>query len=108
MGEVKREILEEVKRKCAIDIPYNRCRLRKKNWKNPTRPYLDDMKFADFINNWELFLQELPGDEPVTKQDQRLLFVRQWCPATLELKPFREIVLDTNEVSECKEKVSVV
>lgn len=106
VGQVKKEILDEVKRKCAIEIPHNRCRLRKKNWKNPTKPYLDDQTFDDFINNWELFIQELPGDEPVTNTDQRLLFVRQWCPATLELKPFQEIVLDSNTIAEVKEKVS--
>lgn len=106
VGQVKKEILEEIKRKCAIDIPYNRCRLRKKNWKNPTRPYLDDQVFEDFISNWELFVQELPEEEPVTSTNQKLIFVRQWCPATLELKPFQEVVLDSNLVSECKLKVS--
>lgn len=102
---MKREIVEELRNKRAMDIEYNRCRLRKKNYKNPSRPYLDDATFEDLTNPWELFLQVLPGEEPLTNPNQTLVFVRQWCPTTLEFKHFQEIVLDTKEVSECIKKV---
>lgn len=109
VGQAKKEILESIKKQYQIDIPYNRCRLRKKNWKCPTKVYLDDQKFVDDImlhTNWEMFIQELPGPEIITSTDQLLVFVRQWCPSTLELKPFHEILLDGFTVTEFKEKLS--
>lgn len=106
VSEVKKEILEELKSKCAITIPYNRCRLRKKNWRIPGRPYLDGMTFDDLTNNWELFVQELPGEEPVTSPNQKLMIVWLLGPSDREVKPFEEIVLDTNSIVEFREKVS--
>ncbi|XP_069705284.1 ubiquitin carboxyl-terminal hydrolase 47 isoform X2 [Periplaneta americana] len=109
VGEAKREILEEIKRKYSIDIPYERCRLRKKSWKNPAKVYLDDQRFEDDISlfpNWEMFLQELPEPEKVTSSSQLVLFVRRWCPATLELKSFQEVLLDGSTVEELKAKLS--
>nr|CAD7439732.1 unnamed protein product [Timema bartmani] len=86
------------------------CRLRKKSWKNPGKVYLDSQKFEDIslFANWEMFLQELPGPEPATSSIQLLLFVRQWCPSTLELKPFDEVLLDGTTISELKEKISAL
>jgi hypothetical protein len=52
-----------------------------------------------------MFLQELPEPEKVTSSDQVVLFVRQWCPANLELKPFQETILDGSAVEEFKTKV---
>lgn len=109
VGHAKKEILESIKKQYQIDIPYNRCRLRKKNWKSPNKVFLDDQKFVDDIvlhTNWEMFIQELPGSEVITSPDQLLLFVRQWCPSTLELKPFHELLLDDFTVAEFKEKLS--
>lgn len=109
VGQAKKEILESVKKQHNLDIPFNRCRLRKKNWKSPNKVYLDDQKFVDEImlhTNWEMFLQELPGPEVVQNSDQLLLFVRQWCPSSLELKEFNEILLDGSSVAEFKEKLS--
>nr|CAD7196168.1 unnamed protein product [Timema douglasi] len=110
VGDAKREILEELKRKYSINISYDRCRLRKKSWKNPGKVYLDTQKFEDIslFANWEMFLQELPGPEPATSSIQLLLFVRQWCPSTLELKPFDEVLLDGTTISELKEKISAL
>lgn len=108
VGQAKKEILETVKKQYNIDIPYNRCRLRKKNWKSPNKVYLDDQKFVDDIvlhTNWEMFLQELSGPEVITSTEQLLLFVRQWCPSTLELKPYSELLLDGFTIAEFKEKL---
>ena len=88
---------------------FHRCRLRKKNWKNPAKVYLDEQRFEDDISllpNWEMFLQELPESEKVTTNTQLVLFVRRWCPSTLELKPFDEVLLDGSTVEELKTKVS--
>lgn len=105
VSQVKKEILDEMKRKCAIEIPYNRCRLRKKVWRTPTRPYLDGRTFDDLTNSWELFVQELPGDDPVTSPEQKLLTVRQFNPCAREPKPYEELVLNNDSFAEFKEKV---
>lgn len=97
-----------MKRKCAITIPYNRCRLRRKNWKPYFRLYLEGETFEDLINGWELFVQELPGDEPVTNRNQKLFIVRPLGSASKDSKFFEEIVLDTNTVAEFKEKVNKI
>jgi hypothetical protein len=52
-----------------------------------------------------MFLQELPEPEKVTSSSQLVFFVRRWCPANLELKPFQEVVLDGSTVEELKTKV---
>lgn len=70
--------------------------------------YLDDEKFVDDINvtnNLELFIQQLPDVEKVTWTNQLCLFVRRWCPSTLTLKPFEEVVLDTTTIEELKRKI---
>lgn len=106
MTQVKKEILEELKRKCAIEIPFNRCRLRRKNWRIPAKPYLDGTTFDDLNSHWEMFVQELPGEEPVTSPKQKLMIVRHLGSTTREAKPFEEIVLDSNSVVEFRDKVS--
>lgn len=109
VGQVKREIIQQAKKQHMLDIPYAKSRLRKKSWKNPTKVYLDDQKFVDDItvtNNMEIFLQQLPDVEKVTSTNQLVLFVRRWCPSTLTLKPFQEVVLDTTTVEELKKKIS--
>lgn len=92
-----------------LDIPYNRSRLRKKNWKSPAKVYLDDQKFFDdisIINNFEMCIQELPEPEKVTSTNQLVLFVRRWCPSTYTLEPFSEVILDVPSVDELKRKLS--
>jgi ubiquitin carboxyl-terminal hydrolase 47 len=109
VGEVKKDLLEEIKRRYSIDIPFERCRLRKKNWKNPAKVYLDDQQFdldITLYQNWEMFLQELPEPEKVTSSNQLVLFVRRWCPANLELQSFQEVLLDGSTVVELKNKLS--
>lgn len=107
--EVKTDILVQAKKQHMLDIPYNKCRLRERNWKKPKRVYLDDQRFdRDIIvtPNIELFLQELSEPEPVTSATQTIFFVRQWCPSTLSLKPFHEVVLDSKTMEELKQKIS--
>lgn len=107
--EVKTDILLQAKKQHMLDIPYNKCRLRERNWKKPRKVYLDDQKFEKDIivtPNLELFLQELNEPESVTSEDQIVYFVRQWCPSTLTLKPFHEVVLNTPTMQELKQKIS--
>lgn len=109
VGQVKKEIIQQAKKQHMLDIPYAKSRLRKKSWKNPNKVYLDDQKFVDDItvtHNMEIFIQQLPDVEKVTSTNQLVLFLRRWCPSTLTLKPFQEVVLDTTTVEELKKKIS--
>lgn len=109
VGETKKEILEEISTKCGIKIPFDRCRLRKKNWKNPVKVLLDSQVWVDDIpvfSSWDIFLQELPGPEIITSTNQLLLFARRWHPSTLTLDKFEEVLLDGVTVKELKEKLS--
>ncbi|CAH1998952.1 unnamed protein product [Acanthoscelides obtectus] len=107
--QVKKEILFAAKKQHMLDIPYNKCRLREKSWKRPRKIFLDDQKFyRDSPPLMDLFLQELNDVETVTSNDQLVLFVRQWCPSTLTLKPFQEVVLDNSTMEELKSKISTL
>lgn len=109
VGQAKKEIIFQAKKQHMLDIPYAKSRLRKKSWKNPAKVFLDDQKFGDLVNvpaSAEFFIQELPDTEKVTSTNQLVLFLRRWCPSTLTLKPFEEIVLDTTTVEELKKKIS--
>lgn len=110
VAQIRKEIVFQAKKQYMLDIPFAKSRLRKKSWKNPSKVYLDDQKFVDDItltnNNSEIFIQQLPDNEKVTSTSQLVLFVRQWCPSTLTLKPFEEIVMDTTTVEELKRKIA--
>ncbi|CAH1119608.1 unnamed protein product [Phaedon cochleariae] len=109
VGSAKRDILLQAKKQHMLDIPYGKCRLREKSWKRPRKVYFDDQKFDKDIvvtTSMEVFLQELAEVDKVTSKDQLVLFVRQWCPSTLTLRPFQEIVLESSTVEELKQKLS--
>lgn len=107
--EVKTDILLQAKKQHMLDIPYNKCRLRERSWKKPKRVFLEAQRFDLNINltpNMEMFLQELNEPEPVTSATQTVYFVRQWCPSTLTLKPYHEVVLNNVTMEELKQKIS--
>lgn len=109
--QAKKEILPEIREKCSLDIPLNRCRLRKKSWKNPGTIFLDNLKFEDDIpitTNWEIFLEVLTGAEQVTSKSQVAVFCRRWNPSKFQLDPFEEIILENRTVNELKSKLSEV
>lgn len=110
VGQAKKEILAEIKRKYDIDIPYERCRLRKKYYKTASKVFLDEQKFEDLRSHsqFEMIIQELPDKETVTDTNQIVLFVRRWLPAKLELEQFQEIVLENRTIEELRKKVSRV
>ncbi|XP_046669066.1 ubiquitin carboxyl-terminal hydrolase 47-like isoform X1 [Homalodisca vitripennis] len=108
VGQTKKEIINDLNKK-HMNLEYNRCRMRKKNWKNVGRIYLDSQVWVDDVmvySNGDVFLQELSEPDTVTSTNQLSLFVRHWHPATLTLDPFHEIVLDSYYVDELKEKLS--
>ncbi|KAF5276470.1 hypothetical protein FQA39_LY06539 [Lamprigera yunnana] len=107
--QVKKEILFAAKKQHMLDIAHNKSRLRLKNWKNPSKVYLDEQKFVDDIslnNNFEMFLQDVGEGEIVTNNNQLCVFVKRWCPSTLTLTPFHEIALSTPLTDDLKEKLA--
>lgn len=90
-------------------IIFLRCRLRKKNWKNVGRVYLDSQVWVDDVvvySNGDVLIQELPESETVTSTSQLSVFVRHWQPSTLTLGPFEELILDTFGIDDLKQKVA--
>ncbi|XP_050452269.1 ubiquitin carboxyl-terminal hydrolase 47 [Cataglyphis hispanica] len=110
VGHAKKEILAEIKRKYDIDIPYEKCRLRKKYYKTASKVFLNEQKFEDlrFHTQFEMIVQELSDKETVTDINQIVLFVRRWLPAKLQLGQFQEIVMDNRTVEELKKKLSSI
>lgn len=109
VASAKEDILLQAKKQHMIDIPYNKCRLRRKNSKNPSKIYLDYQKFSEDIpitNKFEMILQDLGEEERLKKPTQMAVFVKRWCPETLTLTPFHEIVLDNPAIDELKKKIS--
>ncbi|XP_060519421.1 ubiquitin carboxyl-terminal hydrolase 47 [Cylas formicarius] len=109
VGAVKWEILAQAKKRGVLDIPFERCRLREKNWKKPRKVYLDDQKFDSDITimyPFELFLQELAEPECVTSENQVVVFTRRWSPSTLTLGPLQEVVLDVVTLADLRTKIS--
>lgn len=109
VGQAKKEILAEIKRKYDIDIPYEKCRLRRKNYKTAAKVFLDEEKFEELrlYTQCELIIQELPDKETVKDYNQVVLFVRKWSPAEMQLAPFEEITLNGKSIDELKEKVNI-
>jgi len=110
VGHAKKEILAEIKRKYDIDIPYEKCRLRKKCYKTPSKVFLNEQKFEDLgiHSQFEMIVQELPDKEPVTDSNQIVMFVRKWSSEKMQLEQFQEIILNNKIVEELKNKVSCV
>nr|XP_022915816.1 ubiquitin carboxyl-terminal hydrolase 47 [Onthophagus taurus]XP_022915817.1 ubiquitin carboxyl-terminal hydrolase 47 [Onthophagus taurus]XP_022915818.1 ubiquitin carboxyl-terminal hydrolase 47 [Onthophagus taurus] len=106
---VKKDILLQAKKQHMLDLPPNKCRIRRKEWKTPSKIYLDDQKFVDDITistKFEIFVQELTEPEKIVHPDQMVAFIKRWFPATLQLGNFQEIVLDEPTVEELKRKIS--
>ncbi|XP_059471100.1 ubiquitin carboxyl-terminal hydrolase 47-like isoform X2 [Neocloeon triangulifer] len=113
VSDAKKLILKDLKKKNNVEIPLERCRLRKKSWKNPGQVYYDHQKFEEsmcLMANWEMFLQELPENWPQKTSEDSLpelvLFVRKWSPSTMTMGPFEEVELSTTTGQELKEKLS--
>lgn len=107
--ESKQILLDELKAQCDMDIPLDRCRLRKKSWTNPCAVYLDSQVYdTDIViyPNWEIFLEVLEGPEKFVESSQMAIYVRHWHPSTHVIDPFQELVLSRRTVEELKAKIS--
>ncbi|XP_063969963.1 ubiquitin carboxyl-terminal hydrolase 47-like [Lytechinus pictus] len=101
----KKELLPELKKKCGIDVPLDRLRLRKKSWKNPATIFLNDRIYEEDIpifTNWEVFVELLDRPEQVQSSSQLALYVRRWRPSEMKLDPFEEVILDDTNVTDLK------
>ncbi|XP_015186575.1 PREDICTED: ubiquitin carboxyl-terminal hydrolase 47 isoform X1 [Polistes dominula] len=109
-GQAKKQILAELKKKHNIDIPYEKCRLRKKYHNIASKVFLDKQKFDQLLlTQYEMIVQELPEKETVTDNDnQVVLFVRRWFPAKVQLDQLQEVVLDEKSIDELKRKISSI
>ncbi|KAK2587743.1 hypothetical protein KPH14_003851 [Odynerus spinipes] len=117
-GQAKKQILAEIKKKYNIDIPYEKCRLRKKYYNTASKVFLDKQKFEDQLLNqrldqrlltqFEMIVQELPEKETVTDNNQVVLFVRRWSPSQMQLGQFQEVVLDDKSIEELRRKISSI
>ncbi|KAJ1523753.1 hypothetical protein ONE63_001586 [Megalurothrips usitatus] len=111
VGEAKQQVLEELRRKDDIDIPFeSRCRLRCKKWKNPGKILLDSQSFKDLrlAANWELFLQELDEPENVTSPSQVTLILKRFSSSNRASHEFHELTLQGSSFSELQETLSSI
>lgn len=110
VAQVKKIMIDQVKRKCNVDIPMNRLRFREK-----LNTFMSDILFNDmqmgsvFLNKEnEIVIQELQEDETVFSANQTVLFVRHWSRSTLELQSCQEIVFERNNLSDMMEKIATL
>ncbi|CAH2325585.1 ubiquitin carboxyl-terminal hydrolase 47 isoform X1 [Pelobates cultripes] len=104
----KEELLPQLREQCGLDLSIDRFRLRKKTWKNPGTVFLDYHVYESDISissNWEVFLEVLNENEKMKSMSQLSIFTKRWRPSELKLDPFQEIVLETNNVDELREKI---
>ncbi|XP_055315105.1 ubiquitin carboxyl-terminal hydrolase 47 isoform X3 [Sitodiplosis mosellana] len=98
VGKTKREILSQIaSNDPQYDIPYERCRLRKKSTYAPSKIFLDDQVFGDdviLLSNYEIILQELEEPSQQVTDDKSLtIFIRRWNPTQMSLGPFNEVTV---------------
>ncbi|XP_073239295.1 ubiquitin carboxyl-terminal hydrolase 47-like [Porites lutea] len=104
-------LLPEICKRCGLDVPVENLRMRRKNWKNPGRVYVDSQVFEENIQvyaSFEVFLEILEGPERMTSADQLSLYVRHWHPSTLTIDPPKEVVLKESLVEHLKEAMSTL
>ncbi|CAH1800062.1 unnamed protein product, partial [Owenia fusiformis] len=109
--ESKKLILPEIQALCGPDCTAESIRLRRKTWKNPGTIYLNEQRYEDDIPifaNWEIFLEVLDGPDRIQVSSQLAVFARQWHPSSHTIDGFQEVVLDTTNTEELREKLSEI
>lgn len=104
IGQLKKDLVHEMKTNHNIDIVVEKCRLRRKNDKAPGQVFLNDQKIKnlDIRSQPEIIVQELSGEEPVTNTEQIVLLTsRLQC----FYQQLQEIVVDNNSATEFRDKV---
>ncbi|XP_040845044.1 ubiquitin carboxyl-terminal hydrolase 47 isoform X8 [Ochotona curzoniae] len=107
----KEELIPQLREHCGLELSIDRFRLRKKTWKNPGTVFLDYHIYEEDINissNWEVFLEVLDGVEKMKSMSQLAVLSRRWRPSEMKLDPFQEVVLESNNVDELREKLSEI
>ncbi|KAK3608441.1 hypothetical protein CHS0354_035441 [Potamilus streckersoni] len=107
--ESKKMIFPDLRLQHGLDIPLDRCRLRKKTWKNPGAIYLNNQTYEEDIQifpNWDVFLEVLDEPEKMLSNSQLAVYIRRWMPSKYQLDPFQEVILQLQTVDELKEKIS--
>jgi len=118
IGHIKRDILAEMKSRFAIDIPYEKCILRKKIWRTPSTVYGDDEETIDtslpyVSKNWEMYLQVLDLDNPEAlavnyRGADTTIFARRWRPSSYTLEELVDIPLSALSQLELGEKLAKI
>ncbi|XP_077482778.1 ubiquitin carboxyl-terminal hydrolase 47 [Stigmatopora argus] len=105
----KEELLPLLREQCKLDLSIDRVRLRKKTWKNPGTVFLDYHVYEEDISissNWEVFLEILIDHEKMKSMSQLAVLTRRWNASSMTLGSFQEVILETSNVDELKEKLS--
>ncbi|XP_077568912.1 ubiquitin carboxyl-terminal hydrolase 47 [Stigmatopora nigra] len=105
----KEELLPLLREQCKLDLSIDRVRLRKKTWKNPGTVFLDYHVYEEDISissNWEVFLEILIDHEKMKSMSQLAVLTRRWNASSMTLGTFQEVILETSNVDELKEKLS--
>ncbi|XP_043285932.1 ubiquitin carboxyl-terminal hydrolase 47 isoform X2 [Venturia canescens] len=110
VAQTKKDILADISRRFKIEIPYERCRLRRKYHKVAANVFMDDQKMKDIRSYWphEIIIQELPGEETVTSPTDVIIFARRLSSLEEKAGPLQEIVLSDKSVTEVREKISQI
>ncbi|KZC08270.1 PREDICTED: ubiquitin carboxyl-terminal hydrolase 47 [Dufourea novaeangliae] len=110
VAEAKKEILADIKRKHDIDIPFERCRLRKKFTELPATVYVNDQKLEDLqlYSNTEMVIQKLPDKDPFTSSSQVIVRVQKYIAGRTLCGSFQEIVVDGKSIKEIRKKLSEI
>lgn len=94
--KLKEESIYPHLKKEGIQYEPSRVRLRKKQYKNPTLIYCDELIFENDITvglSTELYMEILPYENEVTTQEHLSVYVRWWHPEQTSIDPFEEVVL---------------
>lgn len=113
--QAKMSILRELKLKQIMDVPpVDRCRLRRKCWKNPGNIYSDGQAFDGqdicLVPNMDLLLEVLdaPDQLRIKREEQLSIYVRRWSPSKYELGGIAEIIVDEDSSNDLIKKISAV
>lgn len=115
VGDTKRDLLAYVSQlDSKYNIPFDKCRLRKKGNNNPQNVFMDDQLFdrdIDISSHQEVILQDVSDgtSQPVTDPDDIVVFVRRWNLAEMTLSPFHEITMtNDNEFRQVLSEISKI
>jgi len=118
IGHIKKNILAEMKSRYAIDIPYEKCILRKKIWRTPSTVYGEDEETIDtslpyLSKNWEMYLQVLDLNNPEAvalnyRDADTTIFARRWRPSSYTLEELVDIPLTAISQLELGEKLTKI